>query len=132
MIQRRQRLGVYEIIGQLRIAKAIAPHLHGVIYHLFFGAAAVFLQHFARVAIGKYRLDPRADIARIQADCAGWRNRGQQRIANAMGGDGGAHIFVHRLHRARGQIFLGIKQRERAFFFRQLDRGQIGRACNGL
>ena len=42
-----------------------------------------------------------------------------------MGCDGVAHISVHLHHIARGKIALGIKQRESALFFGQINRGHI-------
>ena len=127
MLKRRQGLRIDEVIGKLCIAHLFAPHLHGIVDHLFFGSRAIFLQNFARVGIGKNRLNPRRHIARIQADRASRRNAGQKRVANAVFGNGITHISVHLLHRTTGQIALSIEQRKRPFFFCQFHRSQIGR-----
>ena len=130
MLKRLQGLRIDEIIGKLCVAHLVAPHLHGIVDHFFFGARAIFLQNFARVGIGKDRLNPRRHIAGVKADRAGRRDAGQQRVANAMLCNCIAHISVHLLHRATGQIALSVKQRKRPLFFCQINRGQIGRTGN--
>ncbi len=132
MFQRRKGLGVHEILGQIAIAEAVAPHLHGVIDHLFFGAAAILLQHLAGIGIGKDGLDPRRHVARIKRNRAGGRDGGQQRIADAMVPDGLAHVVIHGPHGAGGKIFVRVEQRESALFLRQLHRGQIGGAGDAV
>ena len=132
MIGGGQCLGVDEIVGQGGVAELVAPHLHRVIDHLFLGPAAILLQHLAGIGIGKDRLDPRRDVAGIKRDGPGGRDRGQQRVADAMRADRLAHILVHGAHGARGQVFLGVKQGKGAFFLGQLDRGEIGGAGDGV
>ena len=132
MVQRWQGLGIHEPVGQGRIAEPFAPHLHGVIDHLFLGAAAVLLQHLAGIGIGKDRFDPGRYIAGIEADRAGRRDGGQKRIADAVLADRRAHIGIHMGERARGEELFGVEQRERPLFACQIDRGQIGRPGNGL
>ena len=121
-------LRVDKIIGQIGITEFIAPHLNGVIHNFFFAARSVFLQHFARIGIGENRLNPRTDIAGIKANSAGWGDGCEQSVSNAMRCNFGAHILIHSLHRARGQIRICLKERKRALFLGQLHRGQIGGA----
>ena len=120
------------MVGQGRVTHLVAPHLHRVIHHLFLGARAVLLQHLAGVGIGKHRLDPRTDIPGIKRNRPRRRNRGQQRVADAMFGNFGAHIRIHRLHGARGQVALGVEQRKRALFARQLHGPQVRGAGDGV
>ena len=132
MVCGRKGLGVDKIIGQSDIAKFIAPHLHRIIDHLFLCPTAVLLQHLATVTIGKNRLNSRRDIAGIQADRAGWSNRRQKRVTNAIAPDGVAHVLIHQLHGTAFQIGLGIKQGKRALFLGQIHRSQIGCTGNGM
>ena len=132
MILGFEHLGVDEIVGQLGIAELVAPHLHGVILDLFLGAGAVFLQHLAGVGIGEDRLDARRDVAGVKADRAGGGDGGQQGVADAVFGHGGAHIFIHRLHGAAGEIGVGVEEGEGALFLGQFHRGEIGGAGDAV
>ena len=132
MVQRWQGLGVDKVIGQGRVTLQLAPQAHGVIDHLFLGARSVLLQHLAGIGIGKDWLDPRRNVPSIERNRPRRRDRGQQRVANPVGFNGCAHIGVHLHHIARGEIALGIKQREGALFFGQINRGQIRRPRNRM
>ena len=132
MLGRGQGLGVDEMIGQRRVAEPVAPHLHGVVDHLLLGAAAILLEHLAGIGIGEDRLDPRGDVAGIEADRPGGRDRGQQGVADAVLGDRRAHVGVHLLHGAAGEVFLGVEQWKRALLAGQVHRGQVGGAGDGV
>ena len=127
VVQRRQRLGVHEPVGEGRLAHAVAPQPGGVIDDLLLGAGAVLLQDLAGVAVGEDRLDPRTDVARVKADRAGRGHACQQGVADAVGADGLAHVLVHLQHEAGRQVGLGVEQREGALFAGEAHAGQIGR-----
>ena len=132
MVRRRQRLGVDEVVGQLRVALQLAPHLDGVVDHLFLGPCAVLLQHLAGVGIGEHRFDPAGDVPGIKRDRPSRGDRGQQRVADTVFADRVAHFFVHVAHVARGEELLRIEQRKGALFLCQRRRGEIGRPRDGL
>ena len=132
MVHRGQRLGVDEVVGQFCVSELLAPGLHGVVDDLLLGARAILLEHLASVGIGKHRLDPRRHVARVERDGAGRRDRGQQRVADAVLGDRVAHILVHLHHVAGGEVLLGVEERERALLLRESDGGEIGGARDAL
>ena len=88
--------------GRSASPEFLAPDLHGVVHHLLLGARAVLLEHLAGVGIGEDRLDPGTHVAGIEADRAGGRDRGQQRVADAVGRSPRAGL-VHLGHGARGE-----------------------------
>ena len=65
VIERGQRLGVNEIVGQGGVAEPFAPQLNGVILDFFLGARAVLLQNLARIGISEHWFDTTGNIARI-------------------------------------------------------------------
>src|SRR5262249_409273 len=93
---------------------------------LFLLAAAVGQQDVARVAEGEYRLEPRRDVIGEDRDRTGRRDRGEQRVADAVIVDRLAQILVELADRLTGEISLLIKGREGALLSRALHGAEIG------
>ncbi len=111
MVGGRQRLGVDEIIGQRRAFAALTPEQAiGVVGHVLFLAAAVRHQDVARVVEAEHRLEPRRDIVGEDRDRAGRRHGGQERVADAVRGDGVAQILLELNHAFAGEIGVAVEQ----------------------
>ena len=115
MVRRAERLGIDEVVGQLRRVAFEAPEQQaGVVVHRLRPARAVRHQHVARVGIAEHGLDAGGDVARQQRDRAGRRHRGEQRIAHPRDGDRGLHVVVEALDRRALGIARGVVEREGA------------------
>src|SRR6185437_14898115 len=95
-------------------------------------AAAIRHQYAARVAEAEYRLEARRDIVGEERDGASGRHRGEQRVADAMRGDLGAHVLVQADDGVASEILLLVEERESTFLGGQRGRGEIGRALDRL
>src|SRR6516165_8814229 len=82
------------------------------------------------MAEAEYRLDPRRDVVGEQRDRPGRRDRGDQRIADAVPGDLGPHLVVEATDRLAGEIAVAVEQRERALFGRERRAGVIGETAD--
>ena len=131
MVLGRQGLRIDEVIRQRRgFAFQPAEHAIGVIRDLLLAPAAVRHQHVARIAKAEHRLEAGRNIVGKQGDRAGRRDRGQQRVADAVFGDRVAQLGVEARDRLAGQVFVAVEQREGAFLGSQLGRGEIGGALD--
>jgi hypothetical protein len=103
------------MVRQVGVAMQVAPHLHGVVDDLLLGAGAVGLQHLAGVGIGEDRLDPRGDVAGIEADRPRGRDGGQERVAQPMLRDQACTSGSSRLTMGAFGVFRRVVKREGPF-----------------
>ena len=133
MVGGGQLLRIDEIVRQRRsVAFEAAEEAIGVIAHLFFLARSVRHQHAARIGEAERRLEPGGDVVGEERDGAGGGDRGQQRIADAMLGDGGAEILVEPGHRLAGEIRRLVEEQEGAFLRGERAGREIGCALDRL
>ena len=125
-------LGRHEGVGQRRLgAERLAEEGMRVVLDGLGARGAVALEHAALVAEVEHRLDAARDVAGQQRDGAGGRDRGEEAVADAVAGDGLAHLLRQALHMRRRQEALGVVEREGALLARQLGACQIGRPLDG-
>ena len=116
VIAGRQILCGDEMIRQQRFgSELLAEATQRIVGHLFLECGAVSQQHFARVAQRKYRLDAAGDVVGEQGDRAGRGDRGEQRIADAAGGDPAPDIVGQGAYCLARKVGLPVEQREAPF-----------------
>ncbi len=91
---------------------------------------AVGLQHMAHIAEGEHRLDAGGDIVGQKRNGAGGRDRVQQRVADAVAADRGAHVLRQAADRLAGEVTRAVVEREAALFGRDVGRREIGQALD--
>ena len=123
----RQGLRVDEVIGQrCGFAPEPAEGAVGVIGDLFLAATAIRHQHVAGVAEAEHRLETGGDVVGEQRNRAGRRDRGQERVADAVFGDRIADIGIEGGDGLAGEVFVAVEQREGALLGREIGRSEIG------